>query len=422
MYGNVIFEVMKVLFKENDQKAVKELMEPILNTLMKMERESVLGAGHYERNEERSGYASGYKPKQLKTQRFGVLELLHPQARGLKEPFHSSLFDRYQRSERALLTTIGEMYFKGVSTRKISKLYGKLFNTSISPQMVSNAAKEIDDLISSWRNRAIEKEIPVIIIDAFYPKARVSGAVRTRGVLVVSAIQHNGKRRILDFMIADTESESSYRELFTNLKERGLEKVEMVISDAHKGLKKAVDREFQGAIWQKCKVHFMRELLKKLKKREKKSVTDLLRTIYRSKTVEEARYHCFTLEDTLREMNHPKLAENVWESMEDTLQYLSYKNVSTSTASRKLSTSNFIERLNGEIKRRIYSVRIFPNDASLSRLVGAICLEQDEEWENGRNYIRFDEEKEVRELEEPILELERKKYRLLIKQLNRGTS
>ncbi len=421
MHANMIYELMKVIFKENNQEAVKEMLEPILNELMKLERETVLNAKHYERNEDRIGYASGYKPKQLKTQRFGVLELLHPQARGLTEPFHSSMFDKYQRSEKALITTIGEMYFKGVSTRKISKLYGKVFNTSISPQMVSNAAKEIDEVITFWKNRKIEEEIPIMIIDALYTKVRINNIVTTQSVYIVSVIQSNGKRRVLDFMIADSENESSYREFFANLKHRGLKKVDMIISDAHKGLKNAINKEFRGAIWQKCRVHFMRELLKKLRKKEQTIVAELLKTIYNSRTIEEARYHSLTLEKALEKMNHPKLADNIWEKIEETVQYLSYKKVSIRTALRKLSTSNFIERLNGEIKRRLYSIRIFPNKSSLLRVVGTILLEQDEEWESGRNYILFKKEQDIREFEESILEFEREKYSSLIKKENRGT-
>ena len=412
MDSKLLFDLMKVIFEENDQQTVKELMEPLLNTLMKLERNERLGATLYERSDQRIGHASGYKPRQIKTSRFGVLELLHPQARGLEKPYHSNLFKHYQRSEKALMIAVGEMYFKGVSTRKISELYSDVFNTAISPQTVSNAAKEVDELIKNWKSEPFKEEIPLIMVDALYSKSRKNHKIRSRGVLIVCGIQRDGKRRILDYFTADTESEATYRFLFQKLKERGLKGVKYVVSDSHKGLKVAINKEFQGVSWQNCRVHYMRNLLKKLNRKDGKIATDLLKDIYNSKTIERARFKAFKLEEHLRKTNHPKLANRLWEELEETLQYINFTEFSKLTAKRKLSHSNFIERLNGEVKRRIKAIRVFPNDEALERVIGALFLEQDEEWQHGRNYIKFDEEREKIEDEKLIVEDERKIYEI----------
>jgi putative transposase len=397
---SVLFEMMKVLLKEHEPEKLKLLMETLMNSLMTVEREVHVGASPYEHTRDRNGYANGYKPRTIKTQRFGSLQLLHPQVRGGSEVFHSELFVRYQRSEKALFIAAAEMYYKGVSTRKIADLYGKIFETEISPQFVSNAAARLDEQISAWRKEEISEAMPYIYVDAIYKKVRENKRIVSKGVLIVTGVDINGKRRILDFAIDDTESEESYKELFDRLKARGLQGVEFVISDAHSGLKKAVEKSFHGASWQRCRLHFIRNYAKKISKKEtKKEFFRLMKNIYAQESREKALAAAREVSSYLEDSKHPKLAESFMEQVEETLQYFCivsegsdddlWKVETVETACRKFSTSNQIERINGELKRRLDAIRIFPNDNSLARMIGALLMEQDEEWRYGRIYVTF---------------------------------
>ena len=395
-----MFEIFKALFAGNEPEKVKEVVETLMNALMAAEREKHNGAKVYEHSTDRLSSSNGFKPRQLKS-RFGMLDLLNPQTRG-GEPFHSKMFDYYQRSEKALFVAAAEMYFKGVSTRKVADIFDEVYGTKISPQFVSNAAADLDAQIEAWRSTSFSKEIPYIYIDAMYVKARNGLSVVSKGVLVVSGIDIEGYRRVLDFMVADTESEATYTELFTRLKDRGLHGVRMVISDAHLGLRNAISRFFDGASWQRCRFHFMRDFINKIhKKADKEEVTRRMKEIYAQASLENAKKKAEEFAEYLKSKNHHKLATDLSEQVEQTLQYFSaVKNdkdekkeawsVDTlDTALRKLSTSNHIERINRELRRRTNVVSIFPNEASVARLVGALLIEMDEEWLTGKKYVTF---------------------------------
>ena len=395
-----MFEIFKALFAGNEPEKVKEVVETLMNALMAAEREKHNGAKVYEHSTDRLSSSNGFKPRQLKS-RFGMLDLLNPQTRG-GEPFHSEMFGRFQRSEKALFVAAAEMYFKGVSTRKVADIFDEVYGTKISPQFVSNAAADLDAQIEAWRSTSFSKEIPYIYIDAMYVKARNGLSVVSKGVLVVSGIDIEGYRRVLDFMVADTESEATYTELFTRLKDRGLHGVRMVISDAHLGLRNAISRFFDGASWQRCRFHFMRDFINKIhKKADKEEVTRRMKEIYAQASLENAKKKAEEFAEYLKSKNHHKLATDLSEQVEQTLQYFSaVKNdkdekkeawsVDTlDTALRKLSTSNHIERINRELRRRTNVVSIFPNEASVARLVGALLIEMDEEWLTGKKYVTF---------------------------------
>ncbi len=397
---NDLLEIFKALFAGNEPEKVKELMESLMNTLMIIERNRHNGAGNYEHSEERRSYSNGFKPRHLKS-RFGLLSLLNPQTRG-GEPFHTQMFDRFQRSDKALFVAASQMYFNGVSTRKVADIFEEVYGTEISPQFVSNAAADLDAQIEAWRSTSFSEEIPYIYVDAMYVKARNGLSVVSKGVLVASGIDINGYRHVLDFMIADTESEATYTELFTRLKERGLHGVRMVISDAHLGLRNAISRFFDGASWQRCRFHFMRDVINKIhKKADKEEVTRRMKEIYAQASLENAKKKAEEFAEYLKSKNHHKLATDLSEQIEQTLQYFSVvKNdkdekkeawsVDTlDTALRKLSTSNHIERINRELRRRTNVVSIFPNEASVARLVGALLIEMDEEWLTGKKYVTF---------------------------------
>lgn len=400
----LIYELMQVLITQEDQGKVKLLMEKLLNILMDLEREEHIGASRYERTLERDGSRNGYKSRKIKTSRFGSLEVNHPQVRGSSSPFHSRLFEHYQRSEKALLIASAEMYYKGVSTRKICKLYKDVFETELSPQFVSNAAKELDEHINIWKNEPITEEIPILVVDALYKKCRENNRVVSKGVINVCGIDINGQRRFLCSEVADCESFESYNDIFSKLKVRGLRGVQYIISDSHEGLKASISRYFDGSTWQRCRVHFMRNYIRRISNRkDKKKFLSLLKNVYNQLSLEDSLLIAEQASDFLRKNGHIKLSERLLEEIEETLQYFwfcedspeSYTKpfirLSPSIALRKLSTSNFIERINGEMKRRLDSIRIFPNVDSLSRLINSIAIEIDEEWRYGRKFIKFND-------------------------------
>ena len=312
------------------------------------------------------------------------------------------MFDYYQRSEKALLIAAAEMYFKGVSTRKVADIFEEVYGTEISPQLVSKAAAELDAQIETWRGIGFSEEIPYIYIDGMYIKVRNGLSVVSKGILIASGVNIEGRRRVLDFMVADTESEATYAELFSRLKERGLHDVRMVISDAHQGLKKAIERFFDGASWQRCRFHFMRDFINKIHKREdKEELIRRLKEVYAQAGLEDALKKAKEVAEYLKSKGHSKIATDLSEQIEQTLQYFSVVEnkelglkelwyvSSLETALRKLSTSNHIERINRELRRRTDVVSIFPNEASVARLVGALLIEMDEEWLTGKKYVTF---------------------------------
>ena len=311
------------------------------------------------------------------------------------------MFDYYQRSEKALFVAAAEMYFKGVSTRKVADIFEKVYGTEISPQFVSNEAAKLDDKIRAWRDVRFTEAVPYVYADAMYEKVRTEDVVVSKGVLIVSGIDINGNRRVLDFRIADTESEATYSELFGSLKERGLHGVEMVISDAHQGLQNAISRFFDGAAWQRCRFHFIRDFVDKIRDKEQKAeFVRLVKIIYEQKDKAAANKKAEELAEYLRSIKHPKLADELLDHIDETLQYfaavkgnkeksLTCQVEELGTALRKFSTSNHIERINNELRRRINVIRIFPNEASAARLVGNMLVELDEEWLTGKKYVTF---------------------------------
>jgi len=391
---NTLQKLFTNLLKDEEGKGVKKLMESLMNSLMLAERELFTKTKPYERKSNRNGHSNGFKPRTLKTNRFGVLELLQPQVRNGSSIFRSGMFERYQRSEKALFLTAAEMYFKGISTRKIKKLYENIFETEISPQFVSEAVKKMDKVLSTWRKEPIEEEMPYLVVDAIYTKVRFDHSIVSSGVLIVSGVDSEGHRRILDFSVADLESEATWMDLFKRLKVQGLKGVKYIVSDGHAGIKSAVSRSFNGVIWNNCKVHFMRNWRKKLKKKEhQKELLALLKSAYNSNGHKNAMGIIDQAATYLKNHGYYKLCEKLPEEFEESIQYFALPKEHW----RRMSSSNFIERINGELKRRIYSIRIFPNKEALERLIGAILMEQDEEWRVGKIYLNTEELYEISE-------------------------
>jgi transposase-like protein len=244
----------------DDPGFLRGIVQRLVQQLLEAEMTEHIGAAPYERTERRTGQRNGYKPRTLRT-RVGTLNLLVPQSR--EGTFSSRLFSRYQRNEKALVLALMEMYVEGVSTRKVKDITEELCGTSFSKSTVSHLAAGLDSELEAWRSRPLEAEAyPYLLVDARYEKVRVGHRVVSQGVLIASAVRApDGLREILGVEVADTESEATYQNLFRSLKERGLKGVELVVSDDHEGLKAAVFRHFQGASWQRCQVHYARNLL-----------------------------------------------------------------------------------------------------------------------------------------------------------------
>jgi len=366
---------------EDGDDGVRRLVETVVQRVLDEELTAFLGAESYERTEGRAGYRNGYKPRQFKT-RVGRLELLVPKDR--EGRFRTELFERYQRSEKALVLAVTEMYVHGVSTRKVKAITEALCGLEISRTQVSELAKGLDAEVQVWRSRRLEKAYPYLIVDARYEKVRQGPHVVSMGVLIVVGIAEDGYREILGTYTANTENETTWAEVFQDLQNRGLRGVVFVVSDDHKGLRHAIDRHFQGALWQRCQVHFLRNVLGHVSKKDRRWAVDLLRAITNAETLSAARQALLEAVAAFQD-RYPKVAELLDEHGEEMLAVYQLPEPHR----KKMRTTNMLERQNQELKRRTRVIRIFPGDASCLRLVTALAMEQSEEWQD-RRYLDMD--------------------------------
>jgi putative transposase len=374
----------------DDPGFLKEIVERVLQELLEAEMTEHVGAAPYERTTERKGHRNGHKPRTLRT-RVGTLNLLVPQDR--EGTFSTRLFSRYQRNEKALVLALMEMYVEGVSTRKVKDVTEELCGVSFSKSLVSQLAGRLDAELESWRSRPLEVQgYPYVFVDARYEKVRVNRRVVSPGVLIVSGVRYDGFRELLGVEVADTESEATYQELFRSLKRRGLSGVELVISDDHEGLKAAIARHFQGASHQRCQVHYARNLLGMVSYARRKDLAADLRAIFAAPDREQALQIASSVAEEWRKKGNERVAERIEEHVEECLTCLAFPE----SHRRRIRTTNGLERLNQEIKRRTRVVRIFPNEESCLRLVTALAVEQSEEWITGRRYLDMSELEEQR--------------------------
>jgi putative transposase len=385
-----------------DPDFLREIVERVLQEMLEAEITEHIGAAPYERSVTRTGHRNGHKPRTLRT-RVGTLNLLVPQDR--EGTFSTRLFCRYQRNEKALVLALMQMYIEGVSTRKVKEITEELCGTSFSKSLVSSLAGSLDSELEAWRMRRLEaKAYPYVFVDARYEKVRVDHKVVSQGVLIVSAVRDDGMREILGVEVADTESEATYHDLFRSLKRRGLSGVQLVISDDHEGLKAAIARHFQGASHQRCQVHYARNLLGMVGYARRKELASDLRAIFAATDRKQALTIASSVAERWRQKGNEKVAEHIEEHIEECLSCLAFPE----SHRRRIRTTNGLERLNQEIKRRTRVVRIFPNEKSCLRLVTALAVEQSEEWSTGRRYLDMGEfeghyPEEKREVEEVTL-------------------
>jgi len=360
-------EVLQVLTGDRDA-AMKFLLERILNEIMKAESEEQLGAGLHERSEERQDYRNGTRERELNT-RIGTLTLNVPRHRN--EPFHTMVFENYQRSEAALIATMVQMVVMGVSSRKVEKVVTTLCGTSFSKSTVSEVCKRLDKDVDQFKNRPLDfHEAPFLMLDATYFKVREDHRIRSKAFLVALAFKPDGKREVVGFDVFDAEENYSWQTFLSGLKERGLTDVRMVISDAHAAIRPAVAKVYPEAAWQRCQVHFLRNILSITPNKYKEALAIELRRMFTASTTEKARK---VKEEIVAE--YEGVAEQAMKTLEEGFEDSMTVNGLPKYLKEKIRTTNLLERLNRELKRRSDVIQVFPNPASVLRLMGAVTIE-----------------------------------------------
>jgi transposase-like protein len=363
-----------------------EVFSVLLNEAMKLERSKFLQAAPFERTEGRRGYANGYKDKTLRS-RLGALGLRIPQVRETAdgETFYPQALERGLRSERALTLAVAEMYVNGVSTRRVKEVTRELCGLEVSSTDVSRAAAKLDELLESWRTRPLD-QVAYLVLDARYEKIRHGGQVVSCAVLVATGVLADGRRSVLGVSVALSEAEVHWREFLSSLIERGLHGIKLVVSDAHEGLRKALAAVLPSVPWQRCQFHLQQNAGHYVPRVSmRKEVADAIRAIFNAPDRPEAERLLGKMCAQYRE-SAPRLVAWAEENIPEGLAVFQIP----ASHRRRLRTTNGLERLNKEIKRRTRVATLFPNEASLLRLVTAIVAEVSEDWEAGRAYINME--------------------------------
>lgn len=367
----------------SSQDGLAKLVEGVLNQILEAQVSESLGADKHQRSDERIGYRNGYRPRQLYT-RVGPVTLQVPQTRD--GSFSTDIFKRYQRSEQAFVLALMEMVVNGVSTRKVSNITEELCGVSFSKSTVSQLCTGLDARVTAFNERRFDGDsYPFIMVDAMFIKCREGDRVVSRAALTISGIRSDGYREILGLRIGDTESYATWEEAFKWLKLRGLKGVMYVVSDQHAGLVEAARKHFQGATWQRCQVHLMRNILGSCSVRHRKDVAEKAKLVFQAPDMEEARRRRDEFIEAF-EKKVPKATACLEEAFDDAMAVMALPE----KYRKRLRTTNMQERLNEEVRRRERVIRIFPNDESAWRLIGALLAEQNEQWQS-RRYLNMDE-------------------------------
>jgi Transposase and inactivated derivatives len=370
------------LIQENGLEGLSEMVRVMVNQAMKFERENFLNARTYERSEDRTGYANGYKPKTVNT-RVGKVTFAIPQVR--EGNFYPHALEKGLRSERALMLALAEMYVQGVSTRDVAAITERLCGSSVSSMQVSRAAKMLDEELESWRSRPLG-ETPYLFLDARYEKVRQAGHVQDAAILMASGIKSDGKRIILGVSLSLNEAEEHWRTFLESLIARGLSGVQLIVSDDHAGLKAARKVFFTGILWQRCLFHLQQNAQSYVpRKSMQKQVAEDIRMIFSAPSREKAEEY---LAETVEKYAQiaPRLADWMEVNLPEGFSFFAFP----VSHWKRIRTSNCLERVSQEIKRRTRVVRVFPNESSCLRLVSSILMEIGEEWEFGRQYLQME--------------------------------
>ncbi|MGO9912285.1 MAG: IS256 family transposase [Acidimicrobiales bacterium] len=400
------YALLETLRSGGDVDLIRTSVELVLQALIEAEATGVIGAAPHERSDERTNYRNGHRPRLLST-KAGDIELKIPKLR--QGSFFPQILERRRRIDRALYAVVMEAYVHGVSTRKVDDLVEALGASSgISKSEVSRSCAELDKEMEAFRTRRLDHvSFPYLYCDATYVKGRVRGRVVSRAVVVVTGVAEDGNREVLGVDVGDSEDGTFWTAFLRGLRERGLSGVRLVISDHHLGLKEAIGKVFIGASWQRCRVHFLRNALSSVPKAKTQMVAAAIRTIFAQPDAAHVAQQLDVVADTLS-FTLGEVSTLLLEAKEDLLAFSSFPMAHWP----KLWSTNPLERVNAEIKRRTNVVGIFPNDASVMRLVTAVLVEQHDEWQVAER--RYLSEESMALIDQPVEKLEEKGVSLTI--------
>jgi len=376
-------EIKEKVINSSLDDILKSTIVIVLNEFMKQERDEYLNVRAYERSDERRDYRNGYYPREM-MMNIGKVNLRVPRTRSGE--FDTTVFEKYQRSDQGFLLAMVEMVVNGVSTRKVNNVVEQLCGESVSKSFVSSLSEKLEPEVKEWAERSLGNQyFPYIFVDAMYIKVREHNKVVPKAVYIATAITEDHKRKVLGFKVDHEESYESWKDFFKDLKGRGLQSPKLVISDAHEGLKKAIEREFIGTSWQRCTVHFKKNMIQKLPKTGMQEVRTDLKRIYESTSPEEAR----RLKDAFIDKyeDNPKIEKTIKtleDGFDDSIQYMN----EPINRHQFIRTTNSIERLNEELRRRERVIRIFPHNQSVYRLFGALLMDYDEAQEKKKRLFK----------------------------------
>lgn len=372
-------ELKEAISQSSLNDLMKASLTVILNGYMENERDAFIKASSYERNTQRSDYRNGYYGRELLVP-VGNIRLSVPRTRSGE--FSTDVFEKYERCDQALMVSMLEMVVNGVSTRNVTNIVEQLCGKSVSKSLVSNLTKDLDPIVKEWAERPLNVMLfNYIFVDAMYIKVRENDRVVSKAVYIAMGVNEQNKREIIGLKIGHAESEESWREFFESLKSRGLQSPKLVISDAHAGLKASIPKAFVGTSWQRCSVHMLRNMIQTMPKKDSKEARHLLKSIFHAPNLSEAR----KLKDQFMneygdEKPYVKAAAILEDGFDDATQFFSQP----ASYHKSLRTTNVLERLNSEVRRRERVIRTFPNQQSAFRLIGAVLMNVEEKWDKGK--------------------------------------
>lgn len=384
MTETILPQLLAAIQSSDDGDFLRVLAETTLNRLMDFDADNSTGAARHERSPERTTYRNGYRDRVLET-RVGALDLKIPKFRSGPSYYPGFILEPRRLMEKALTAVIQEAWINGVSTRRVEELVQAMGMSGISKSQVSKLCKEIDERVGSFLDRPLEGEWPYLWLDATYLKQRQGGRIVSVAAIIAVAATTDGRREIIGLSIGDSEAMVFWMEFLRSLVKRGLKGVKLVISDAHEGLKAAIAKTLSGSTWQRCRVHTTRNLLARVPRVQQSRLAALLREAFTAPNGEKAHAAWRSVADAARD-SHPKLAEAMDEAEDDVLAYMGFP----AAHRAKLHSTNGLERLNKEVKRRADVVGIFPNEASIIRLVGAVLMEANDEWQLQHRYLSIE--------------------------------